>query len=104
MDPMIVSKSEKERPVAPGPPLNNVSPENSTHTVLQGNTLGLDSAHAADPARYAIGINLVDACVHGWDIAIATGGTGGVYYPMGGGIAAVNSTATTLTGATGCTP
>ncbi len=25
------------------------------------------------PARNAIGINLVDACVHGWDIAIATG-------------------------------
>ena len=25
------------------------------------------------PAKYAIGINLVDACVHGWDIAIATG-------------------------------
>jgi uncharacterized protein (TIGR03086 family) len=25
------------------------------------------------PASYAIRINLVDACVHGWDIAIATG-------------------------------
>jgi uncharacterized protein (TIGR03086 family) len=25
------------------------------------------------PASYAIGINLVDACTHGWDIAIATG-------------------------------
>src|SRR5690625_5847030 len=27
---MIVSKLECERPVAPGPPLNSVSPENST--------------------------------------------------------------------------
>ena len=27
---MIVGKSENDRPVAPGPPLNSVSPENST--------------------------------------------------------------------------
>ena len=30
IDPMIVGKSENERPVAPGPPENRVSPENSS--------------------------------------------------------------------------
>ena len=35
-----------------------------------------------------VGIN---AAAYAQNISIATGGTGGVYYPMGGGIAAVLS-------------
>ena len=39
----------------------------------------------------ALSISLLWASAHAQNISIATGGTGGVYYPMGGGLAAVLS-------------
>jgi len=43
------------------------------------------------PALAACGLLLVAGAVQAQNISIATGGTGGVYYPMGGGIAAALS-------------
>src|SRR5246127_4907138 len=39
----------------------------------------------------ALAVALVALGAHAQNISIATGGTGGVYYPMGGGMAAVLS-------------
>jgi TRAP transporter TAXI family solute receptor len=40
---------------------------------------------------FAFGAALLSCAVHAQNISIATGGTGGVYYPLGGGMAAVLS-------------